>query len=176
MQDLYPTVILAHVSCGILATDLDPAGIKFRLEQSCRDVTIQNIDRVLAVDLRKLKIVVMIGKDHAELLCLLAEDARAVDDLLETGVAGAVFLRKVRDNDELAADRRIGLEQSGIVDHIRKRNVCGDRHKIILFAIPANGLGIQSEQTGKLHAVVPEVLDLLQRTLEITFHVVADGI
>lgn len=60
--------VLENIRCGIFACDADPAGIDLGLESVGGDIGIKNIERVFAVKLFELEIMVMIEKLNALLI------------------------------------------------------------------------------------------------------------
>ena len=73
MNDRCATVVLSYVFSRIFAADVYPAGVKLRLEIFRGNLLVENIKTVFAVDLLEFKVVVVVEKCDAVLLCGFAE-------------------------------------------------------------------------------------------------------
>ena len=119
----------------------------------------------------------MVAQLHSQFLRFLAQQLRAVDDFLELGLAGTVFLGQIGDHDKFAADIGIHLQHAvGIVHHIHKGNVGRQGNEADLLAQVPNFFRAVAEQTGKLNRVIAQRLYLAQGAFKILFQILTDGI
>ena len=169
--------ILADIGGRLLAADAHPAHIQLGLEQGGGHGIVQHLQRVLAVNLLELKIVVMIQQSHAQPVGNFPQHGGIPDDIRKAGRSGAVLRHQVRNGDIAASDGGI-LSQHAlrIGDHLVIRHVCRQGQKSDFLTHLPNLFGGVSVQTGKLNAVVPHFPDLLQCTPHIGGCVVAHGI
>ena len=54
------TRVFAHEICRIFSADIDPAGVQLRLEIGSRNLLVENIETVFAVNLLEFKVVVVV--------------------------------------------------------------------------------------------------------------------
>ena len=169
--------VLGQVCRRVLAADIDPAGVQLGLQQACGDLFIEDIQCVLAVQLGKFEIVIMIQQGHTQLVADLAQHGDIFNHFRKSRSAGSVFGRQVRDRDILAADGLVIAQHTlRILDHIQIRYMCRQRDQTQERAHIAHFLGLVPVKTGKFHAVIAQVLQLFQRSEQIGFCVFSDRI
>ncbi len=109
--------------------------------------------------------------------CLLAQSAERVhkaDELGKAGVAGPVGFVHVRNGDVLKT--QLDMVGDG-AEHVRlhdiKRAMAGHCLKACVIEHRADVLGAVVKEPGKLHAVIAQLLELMQYGLHVRGHAVA---
>ena len=168
---------LADVCGRLLAANSHPAGVQLGLEQVGGDGIVQHLQGVLAVDLLKLEIVVVVQEGHAQLLCHLAQHLGVLHHLGKAVGAGAALGGQVGDGHVLTADLGVvGEHALGVGDHIVVGDVGGDGGQADLGAQSLNLGGGLTVKSRELHALVAHGLDGLQGALKIGGGLVTNGV
>ena len=154
MNDFHTSGILADILCRIFTAYIYPAGIYLGRKQVCGNFFIKNIKSVLSVYLYKLKIMVMIAQLHTKLIGFFAEHFCSLDYFGKLILTGTVFLRKIRYNHIFAAYLGINRKKVGVIHHINKRNVRGNRYKSYFAAHFLYLGGAFAEKSGKFNTVI----------------------
>ena len=172
MDDLNAAGIFVQIVNRVLAAHIHPAGVKLGLKQIGGHFAVENVDGVLAVDLLKLKVMVVIAELHAQFFGLFAQRLCGLDDLKEFGLAGTEFGGQIGDDHIGAADLAVGFQQVGVFQHVDQRHMGRDGGEADVGAHFFDLGGRVAEQAGKLHTVIAQRFDLFQRAFKVGRHIV----
>ena len=160
--------ILADERGRLLARVFHPAHVQLGLEDVLVHHVIDEIQAVLAADLHKLEIVVVIEQLDARLLAQAAEAVDVPQGFAEALAAGAVRLVQEGHGQVFAAD---GLVERDLREHVfgglRNGLMAGNRLQAGFLQHGLHFLRGVAVKPGKFHAVVAQLRQLLQNAFEI---------